>query len=71
MQVFILIESQWNLNSPGQENVPSPEQILIESQWNLNNIAAITLAIPLFILIESQWNLNNLGVSVQWEFFEY
>ena len=37
LQLQILIESQWNLNTFGIQECLSPSKILIESQWNLNS----------------------------------
>ena len=57
--IFILIESQWNLNCGRFRNGSRGLRILIESQWNLN-LCRLLLSVPhLPILIESQWNLNK------------
>ena len=64
--VFILIESQWNLNMILIKTNTKLGYILIESQWNLNSSMFNDGSSTLCILIESQWNLNmytTVGVT--------
>ena len=41
-EIYILIESQWNLNLPAASYLPLLLPILIESQWNLNKITNLS-----------------------------
>ncbi len=69
--IYILIESQWNLNVVPTLLSSFHLLILIESQWNLNGSVMHRCCPECMILIESQWNLNKRVGGIYEKIYEY
>ena len=64
-ELFVLIESDWNLKEVDAVGIPVGLYVLIESDWNLKYDNAANVALQARVLIESDWNLKIYLLQVQ------
>ena len=63
MFIFVLIDTQWNVNSNVYAANENASLVLIDTQWNVNNAHDIPRHLAKVVLIDTQWNVNH-GVVI-------
>ena len=58
MFIFVLIDTQWNVNSNVYAANENASLVLIDTQWNVNNEHDLPRHLAKVVLIDTQWTVT-------------